>query len=233
VLPEHWAVFVAEHCPQAPDAWQAGVVPPHSPSPPQPRQVCVPPSQMGVAPLQSALATQRTQVPLAVLQTGVAPTHWVALPAEHCLQAPDAWQAGVVPPHSLSPLQARQVRKAGSQTGFVPPQSAAARQPTQLLVAVLQTGVGPEQLTLLRHWTHVAELVSQTGVAPLQRPMLVAEQAPQAPDAWQTGAVEGQSASAPQPRQACAVPSQIGLVPLQFAEERQATQVFGDVVVRQ
>jgi hypothetical protein len=107
----------------------------------------------------------------------------VALPAEHCLQAPDAWQAGVVPPHSLSPLQARQVRKAGSQTGVAPPQSALAMHPTQLLVAVLHTGVAPEQLVLLRHCTQVAELVSQTGVAPLHNPMLVAEQAPQAPEA--------------------------------------------------
>jgi hypothetical protein len=138
---------------------------------------------MGDDPLQSALATQRTQAPLAVLQTGVAPTHWVALPAEHCLQAPDVWHAGVVPPHSLSPLQARHERKAGSQTGVVPPQSAAARQPTQLLFAVLQTGAAPEQLMLLRHWTQVAEVVSQTGVEPPHNPILVAEQAPQAPDA--------------------------------------------------
>ena len=35
-------VFVAEQTPQAPDGWQAGVAPaPQSPSPPQPRQVCV------------------------------------------------------------------------------------------------------------------------------------------------------------------------------------------------
>jgi hypothetical protein len=176
-------VFVPEHCPQAPDAWQAGVVPPHSLSPPQALQVWVPPSQIGVVPLQSALATQRTQVPVAVLQTGVDPTHWVPLPAEHWPQAPEVWHAGVVPPHSLSPLQARQVREAGSQTGVAPLQSALAMHPTQLLVAVLQTGVAPEQLVLLRHCTQVAALVSQTGVAPLHNPMLVAEQAPQAPDA--------------------------------------------------
>jgi hypothetical protein len=109
--------------------------------------------------------------------------HWVALPAEHCPQAPDGWQAGVVPPHSLSPLQARQVRKAGSQMGAVPPQSALARQPTQVLVDVLQTGVAPEQLVLERHCTQLAVLVSQMGVEPPHRPTLVAEQAPQAPDA--------------------------------------------------
>jgi hypothetical protein len=106
----------------------------------------------------------------------------VALVAEHCPHAPDDWQAGVAPPHSLSPLQARQVRKAGSHTGVVPPQSASARHPTQVLVAVRQTGVAPEHWLLCRHCTQVATLVSQIGVAPPQSPMLVAEQAPHAPD---------------------------------------------------
>ena len=41
--------FVAEHWPQALEASQAGVAPPHSPSPAHPRQVCVPALQMGVA----------------------------------------------------------------------------------------------------------------------------------------------------------------------------------------
>jgi hypothetical protein len=155
------------------------------------------------------------------------------LVTEHCPQAPDGWQAGVVPPHSLSPLQARQVRKAGSQIGVVPPQSALARQPTQAFVAVLQTGAAPEQFALLRHWTQLAVLVLQIGVLPLHRPLLVAEQAPQAPDAWQAGAEAGQSASAAQARQVCAVPSQVGVVPLQSDEARQATQVLGEVLVRQ
>jgi len=66
VEPLHFVVFVAEHWPQAPEAWQAGVLPPHSLSPPQARQECDPPSQTGVVPLQSALATQRTQVPVVV-----------------------------------------------------------------------------------------------------------------------------------------------------------------------
>jgi hypothetical protein len=66
VPPEHFDVLVAEHWPQAPDAWQAGVDPPHSLSPPQPRQLCEPPSQIGVVPLQSALAVQRTQMPVGV-----------------------------------------------------------------------------------------------------------------------------------------------------------------------
>jgi hypothetical protein len=64
--------------------------------------------------------------------------------AEHWPQAPAGWQAGVAPPHSLSPLQARQTRKAGSQMGVLPPQSALARQPTHVFVDVLQTGVAPE-----------------------------------------------------------------------------------------
>jgi hypothetical protein len=162
----------------------------------------------------------------------VPPEHFDVLVAEHWPQAPDDWQAGIPPPHSLSPLQARQVRNAGSQIGVVPPQSALARQPTQALVAVLQTGVAPEQLLLLRHCTQVAVLVLQIGVAPPHRPLFVAEQAPQAPDAWQAGAEAGQSASAAQARQVC-VALQVGVVPLQFEDARQATQVFGDVLVRQ
>ena len=58
--------------------------------------------------------------------------HWVLLLAEHWPQAPDPWQAGLEPPHSLSPEQARQVWKATSQTGVAPEQSASARQRTQV-----------------------------------------------------------------------------------------------------
>jgi len=55
----------AEHCPQAPEGSQAGVDPPHSPSPPQPRQAWSVPSQIGAVGLpQSAAARQATQVPL-------------------------------------------------------------------------------------------------------------------------------------------------------------------------
>jgi len=56
--------------------------------------------------------------------------------AEHWPHAPDAWHAGVMPPHSLSPTHERQVWKAGSQTGAVPLQSASARQRTQVPVVV-------------------------------------------------------------------------------------------------
>ncbi len=125
------------------------------------------------------------------------------------------------------------MKKAGSHTGVLPPQSALARHPTQLLVALRQTGVAPEHCVLDRHCTQVAVLVSQIGVDPPHRPMLLAEQAPQAPDAWQAGALPGQSASAPQERQVWLVPSHTGVVPLQFAPDRQATQTFGDTEVRQ
>jgi hypothetical protein len=47
--------------------------------------------------------------------------HWVVLPAEHWPQAPEGWQAGVAPPQSLSPAQARQAWTDVSQTGVVPP----------------------------------------------------------------------------------------------------------------
>ena len=138
---------------------------------------------MGVLPEQSAFATQRTQLPAPTRQTGVAPVQSSALPAEHCPQAPPVWHAGVVPPHSLSPPQDRQTRNAGSQIGVDPPQSALAMQPTQSLLAVLQTGVAPPHWLLARHCTQVAIAVSQIGVDPPQRPMFVAEQAPQAPEA--------------------------------------------------
>ena len=65
-------------------------------------------------------------------QSGVAPVHCVLLLAEHWPQAPDVSQAGVAPPHSLSPEQARQVWKAKSQTGVAPLQSASAVQRTQV-----------------------------------------------------------------------------------------------------
>ena len=83
VAPLQRVALVAEHWAQAPLAWHAGVEPPHSPSPPQDRQVCVPPSQTGVVPEQSALATQRTQVPAPTRQTGVPPVQSNELPAEH------------------------------------------------------------------------------------------------------------------------------------------------------
>ena len=72
------ALFVAEHSPHAPVGWHAGVVPPHSPSAAQARQVCVAVLQTGVVPPHWAFDVHGTQVALAVSHTGVAPPHWVA-----------------------------------------------------------------------------------------------------------------------------------------------------------
>jgi hypothetical protein len=55
--------LVAEHCPQAPDDSQAGVAPPHSPSPAQARQTCVVVLQTGAVPPHWAFEVQGTQVP--------------------------------------------------------------------------------------------------------------------------------------------------------------------------
>jgi hypothetical protein len=232
VPPTHCDVFPGEHWPQAPEGWHAGAAPPQSTSPAHARQVCVVPLHTGVAPLQSALAVHRTHVPAVVSQTGVLPAHCVALPAEHCAHAPEAWQAGVVPPHSPSPPHARHVRKAGSQIGLLPAQSALPRQPTQVFVAVLHSGATPPQVALVTHSTHVAVPMSQADVAPPQWELFVAEHWPQAPLPRHTGAVAGQSVSAAHALQAFAEP-QTGVVPEQFVLVRQATQILGEAVVRQ
>jgi hypothetical protein len=130
VAPEHWAALLAEHWPQAPETWQAGVAPLQSPSPAHERHVCEVPSQTGVVPAHSAFDVQVTHVPVGVWQSGVVPVQARAFVAEHWPQAPPGWQAGVVAPHSLSPAHARQVWNAGSQTGDAPPQSASARHGT-------------------------------------------------------------------------------------------------------
>ena len=132
MVPEHCAVLLAEHWPQAPELWQAGVEPPHSPSPAQARQVCVATLQTGLVPPHSALVMQLTQVPLGTSQAGMLPVQRILLVAEQIPQAPDGWQAGVAPvPQSPSPPQPRQVCVLPSQTGVVPEQSALARQWTQ------------------------------------------------------------------------------------------------------
>jgi hypothetical protein len=107
VAPEQAVALVAEHWPQAPVGWQAGVEPPHSPSPAQARQVCVAVLQTGAVPEHCALEVQGTQVPAAVKQAGVAPEHLVAFVAEHWPHDPSGWHAGVAPePHWLSLVQA-------------------------------------------------------------------------------------------------------------------------------
>jgi len=82
--------LVAEHCPQAPDPWQAGVPPPQSTSPAQARQVCVVVLQTGVVPPHCAFDVHGTHVPVVVKQAGVAPLHLVVFVAEHWPQAPEA-----------------------------------------------------------------------------------------------------------------------------------------------
>jgi hypothetical protein len=202
VPPLQRLALVAEHCPQAPLAWQAGVEPPHSPSPAQPRQLWKVGSQVGVDAGQSALARHETQVPLLVWQSGLVPVQSVELPAEHCPQAPLVWQAGVLPLHSPSPAQARQTCAATLHTGVTPPHSASELQLTQVPVVTLQAGIDPVHLVLL-----------------------VAEQTPQAPLGWQAGVGPAQSPSPPQARQVCVLPSQIGVVPEQSPLARQVTQL--------
>ena len=89
-MPVHRALFVAEHSPHAPVGWQAGVVPPHSPSPLQARQICAVRSQTGVAPPHCALEVQGTQTPRAVSHEGIAPVQRALLVAEHSAHAPEA-----------------------------------------------------------------------------------------------------------------------------------------------
>jgi len=103
------ALFVAEHSPHAPDVWQAGVAPPHSPSPAQARQAWAVRSQTGVAPEHCAFEVQGTQTPRTSSHEGVAPVQRDVFVVEHWPHAPEDWQAGVAPPQSPSAAQARQL----------------------------------------------------------------------------------------------------------------------------
>jgi hypothetical protein len=85
-----------------------GVVPPQSALARQPTQLLVDVLQTGVAPPHWLEFKHCTQVAVLVSQTAVVPVHCEVLVAEHWPHAPDAWQAGVAPPQSLSPPQARQ-----------------------------------------------------------------------------------------------------------------------------
>jgi hypothetical protein len=198
----HVDELVAEHSPHAPEGWQAGVAPPQSPSAAHDRQAWVAVLQTGVVPPHWALDVHGTQVALATSHAGVAPVHLMVFVAEQTPQAPDVWQAGVGPPHSLSPGQARQV-----------------------CAVVLQTGV------VLPHWafetqgTQVPVVVRQIGVAPLHAEALVAEHCPQAPEAWQAGVAPPQSASAAQARQVRVARLHTGAVPPHWAFEVHGTQV--------
>jgi hypothetical protein len=134
VAPVQRVAFVAEHWPQAPFAWHAGVAPPQSASAPQARQLCEVASHTGVVPPHCASDRHATQLPELVRQSGVAPVQSALLVAEHWPHAPLVWQAGVAPLHSLSPAQPRQVWKVESHLGSAAGQSPSARQVTQLPV---------------------------------------------------------------------------------------------------
>jgi hypothetical protein len=68
----------------------------------------------------------------------VAPPHWLGLPSEHWPQAPLGWHAGVAPPQSPSPAQARQTCRLVSQIGVPAPHCALLTQETQVPLPVLQ-----------------------------------------------------------------------------------------------
>jgi hypothetical protein len=93
-------------------------------------------------PPQSVSSEQGPQTPLVTSHAGVVPVQSASLVAEHSPQAPVGWQAGVVPPQSVSPEHAMQVPVA-SQTGVVPLQSVAERHCTQTfgLATVSHSGV--------------------------------------------------------------------------------------------
>lgn len=211
VAPVHSVVFVDEHWPHVPDGWQAGVEPPHSLSLLQPRQVWKVASHLGEAAGQSASARHVTHVALGAWQSGFVPVHCVVLVAEHWPhapdEAPDVWQAGVAPLHSLSPAQARQICAEVLHTGVVPPHSA-----------------------LEMQFTHVPLATLQAGIEPLQRVVFVAEHTPHAPDGWQAGVEPPpQSPSPVQPRHVWLFESQTGVVPEQSASARQVTHVPAEV----
>ena len=126
-------------------------------------------SQMGVVPEQLPSPVHCTQT-LPLEQTGVPPTHWVALVAEHCAQAPPARQAGAVALFALqaaSPVHAMHLLAVLSQIGVDP-------EHCESLVHSTQTFVGehagrpviPTQSLSTPHSAQ-APLVRQAGVAGL------------------------------------------------------------------
>jgi hypothetical protein len=172
VEPVHSTALPAEHWPHAPPGWQAGVDPPHSPSPPHARHVRNDGSQMGVEPPQSALARQPTHDLVEVLHTGVGPEHCVLF--KHCTQlAVDVSQTGVAPPHrpmlvAEQALHAPDVWHAGALAGHC----ASVVQGPQVCVPMLQIGVVPEQFASATQATQTRgdTLVRHCDVEPLQSP---------------------------------------------------------------
>jgi hypothetical protein len=161
VGPVHFETFDAEHTPHAPVGSQAGVAPPHSPSPEQPRQVCVVVSHVGVVPLQFAFDVQPTQMPAVASHIEVAPAHRRSFVAEHAPQVPFGWHAGAEADivQSASAAHARQTWAVRSHTGLLPLQSASPA-----------------------HATQDAVVVSHEDVRPVHDVLFVAEQMPHAPD---------------------------------------------------
>jgi hypothetical protein len=96
----------------------------------------------GVTPEQFALLVHTTHKPATVSHAGVAPPHWLVLPAEHCPHAPDGSHAGVPPPQSVSPLQARHACVPESHTGVAPEHCALLVHCTQP-TAMMHRGVAP------------------------------------------------------------------------------------------
>jgi hypothetical protein len=202
VVPLHWAVLPAEHWPHAPVGWQAGVAPPHSPSPAQARHVCAAVLHTGVVPPHWAFVLQLTHVPVATLHAGIAVEHCDRFVAEQTPQAPPGWQAGVAPLQSVSPPHARQV-----------------------CVAVLHTGVVPPHWAFDVHGTQAPAATLHTGVAPVHLVPFPAEHWPQAPPGWQAGVAAPHSLSPVQARQVWNAGSQTGVAPEQSASARHLTQV--------
>jgi hypothetical protein len=76
-------LLVAVHWPHEPAGKHTGVVPPHSPSPAQPRQALLAPSQTGLLPGQPALLRQPTHASVLVSQTPFGDVQAPMLPAAH------------------------------------------------------------------------------------------------------------------------------------------------------
>jgi hypothetical protein len=177
------------------------------------RQTCMLGSQIGVAPPQSAFARQPTHRLALLSQIGVVIVQadaFVSVHSTHCpALGPVTAQAGVAPLQSvtLAGSHARHTCAVASQIGVAPPQSELLTQPTHTLVVVSHAGVGAAQFAGDVHATHrpaFVPVVAHAGVAPEQSVALLV--------------LHG--------RQTCAVASQIGVAPPQFAFVRQPTQRF-------
>ena len=209
--PVHCVTLPSEHCPHAPDAWQAGVAPPQSASLAHFPQIWLDP-HTGVVPPQSPAVRQPTQLLTVVSQRGVAPLQLASL--AHVTHAPKfvlATLSQTSPPeHSALSAQARQAWLVESHTGFVPLQSVLAKHPRHTLRTVSHFDVLPLQFALLVHATH----------CPCFDPLSA-----------HAGVVPEHSVSAAHARQVRVVESQAGvtIVPAQSLFEMQTTHAFNVV----